>query len=112
MTLLRSLLAALVLVLFPSATLAEGAQPFAIAGETIAPGTRADFRIIVPAGVDGATFIPVTVIHGRQAGKVLAMVAGVHGFLDPRCRAAGRADRSGDAFGNAGDRAHRQHQRI
>lgn len=80
MTLLRFLLAAFVLALLPSATLAEGTQPIAIAGETIAPGTRADFRIIVPEGSDEATFIPVTVIHGRQAGKVLAMVAGVHGF--------------------------------
>jgi predicted deacylase len=80
MTLLRFLLASLVLVLIPTAALAEAAQPFAIAGETITPGTRADLRINVPEGSDGATFIPVTVIHGRQAGKVLAMVAGVHGF--------------------------------
>lgn len=80
MILLRLLLASLVLALLPSTALAEAAQPFAIAGATIAPGTRADFRIIVPEGRDGATFIPVTVIHGRQAGKVLAMVAGVHGF--------------------------------
>jgi uncharacterized protein len=28
----------------------------------------------------GSTFIPVTVIHGTRPGKVLAMVAGVHGF--------------------------------
>lgn len=80
MTLLRFLIAAFVLVLLPSATLAEGTQPFAIAGETITPGTRADLRIAVPEGSDGATFIPVTVIHGTKPGKVLAMVAGVHGF--------------------------------
>jgi len=80
MTLLRFLLASLALLLLPSAALAEAAQPFAIAGETIAAGTRTDFRIAVPEGSDGATFIPVTVIHGRQPGKVLAMVAGVHGF--------------------------------
>jgi predicted deacylase len=80
MTLLRLLLTSIVLALLPSAALAEAARPFAIAGESITPGTRADFRIIVPEGRDGATFIPVTVIHGRQAGKVLSMVAGVHGF--------------------------------
>jgi uncharacterized protein len=80
MTVLRLLLASLALMLFPSAALADAARPFAIADQTITPGTRADFRIIVPEGSDGATFIPVTVIHGRQAGKVLAMVAGVHGF--------------------------------
>ncbi len=80
MILLRCLLASFLLVLLPSAALAEAASPFVIANETIAPGTRADFRIIVPEGSDGATFIPVTVIHGTRAGKVLAMVAGVHGF--------------------------------
>jgi uncharacterized protein len=80
MTVLRLLLASLALMLFPSAALAEAARPFAVADQTITPRTRADFRIIVPEGSDGATFIPVTVIHGRKAGKVLAMVAGVHGF--------------------------------
>jgi hypothetical protein len=80
MTLLRILLAGILLVLLPSAALAEEARPFVIANQSIAPGTRADFRIIVPEESDGATFIPVTVIHGRKPGKVLAMVAGVHGF--------------------------------
>jgi predicted deacylase len=80
MTLLRLLLVNLWLALLPPAALAGDAEPFAIAGEILAPGTRTDFRIIVPEGSDGATFIPVTVIHGKQAGKVLAMVAGVHGF--------------------------------
>lgn len=80
MTLLRIFLASLLLALWPTGALAEAAKNFAIAGETIAPGTRKDFRIAVPEGSDAATFIPVTVIHGRQPGKVLAMVAGVHGF--------------------------------
>jgi predicted deacylase len=79
MTTLRLLLAAL-LLLIGQALAAAGAEPFAIAGERVAPGTRADLRILVPAGVDGETFIPVSVIHGREAGPVLAMVAGVHGF--------------------------------
>ncbi len=80
MTLLRILAASVMLALLPWAAKAQSAQPFTIAGETIAPGTRADVRIIVPEGSDGATFIPLTIIHGRQPGKVLAMVAGVHGF--------------------------------
>lgn len=80
MTLLRFLLAGLLLTLLPSAVLAEEATGFAIADTTIAPGTRVDLRIEVPEGIDPATFIPVTVIHGRQPGKVLAIVAGVHGF--------------------------------
>ena len=80
MTLLRLLLTSLLLTLLPTAVLAEQAKNFTIAGETTSPGTRKDFRIEVPEGSDGATFIPVTVIHGTQPGKVLAMVAGVHGF--------------------------------
>lgn len=80
MTLLRLLLANLLLSLLPTTALAEAASDFAIAGETIAPGTRKDFRIDVPEGSDAATFIPVSVIHGQQPGKVLAIVAGVHGF--------------------------------
>lgn len=79
MTILRLLLAAF-LLLAGQALAAAGSEPFVMAGESIAPGARKDLRIPVPAGVDGETFIPVTIIHGRQPGKVLAMVAGVHGF--------------------------------
>ena len=79
MTQLRLLLAALLLALVPVAAAATPA-PFAIAGESITPGSREDFRIPVPDGSDGATFIPVTVIHGARPGKVLAVVAGMHGF--------------------------------
>jgi hypothetical protein len=79
MNVFRILMAAL-LLLTGQALAAAGAEPFAIAGQRIAPGTRADFRIIVPAGSDGEAFIPLTVIHGHVPGPVLAMVAGVHGF--------------------------------
>lgn len=79
MKLLRLLLAAILLFAGQSLAAADR-EPFAIAGEQVAPGTRADLRIIVPAGSDGETFIPVTIIHGARPGKVLAMVAGVHGF--------------------------------
>lgn len=78
MMMLRSLwLALLALTAVPA--VAQD-RSFAIAGQTIAPGTREDFRIIVPEGNDGATFIPVTVVHGAKPGPVLAVVAGVHGF--------------------------------
>ncbi len=79
MRLLRLFLAA-ILLLAGQALAAADREPFAIAGEQVAPGTRADLRIIVPAASDPETFIPVTVIHGARPGKVLAMVAGVHGF--------------------------------
>jgi len=76
---LRKLFVALLLLASQSVAAAE-AEPFAIAGDSVAPANRADFRIEVPAGKDAATFIPVTVINGAERGPVLAMVAGVHGF--------------------------------
>jgi predicted deacylase len=80
MILLRLLLAALLLFAAPARAAAAEPLPFIIADQRIAPGTRADFRIAVPEGSDGATFIPLTVIHGHRPGPVLAVVAGVHGF--------------------------------
>lgn len=92
MTILRLLLLAIALMAHVPA-LADGAS-FTIADQTIAPGTREDFRITVPAGSDGETFVPLTVIHGAQPGPVLAVVAGVHGFEFASILAAERlADR-------------------
>lgn len=63
------------------ALLAPQAAAFRIAGVTVAEGTRADLRIEVPAGAgDPATFVPVTVLRGVEAGPTLLVVAGVHGF--------------------------------
>ena len=42
-------------------------------------GAKASGFIDVPAGVDAATRIPVTVITGAREGPVLALVAGTHG---------------------------------
>ncbi|MEM8825729.1 MAG: hypothetical protein AAGD40_02225, partial [Pseudomonadota bacterium] len=64
-----------------SAARAEPASLFTIAGEAIEPGTRRNLRLPVPAaGDEPGTFIPVTVVHGDEAGPVLATVSGVHGF--------------------------------
>jgi predicted deacylase len=96
MTLLRALFASLMLTLLACPALAGTAAPFTIAGTQIAPGSRSDFRIAVPEGSDSATFIPVTVIHGARPGKVLAAVAGIHGFefapILAAERLAGRVD--------------------
>jgi uncharacterized protein len=40
---------------------------------------KANGYLEVPAGVDGATSIPVEVVHGAKPGKVLALVSGAHG---------------------------------
>lgn len=97
----RSLWLALMLLLaaVPAAAQQSG---FAIADHTVAPGTREHFRMAVPAGVDGPTFIPVTVIHGTRPGPVLAVVAGVHGFEFAPILAAERLARSVDPARLAG----------
>ena len=80
MSLFRLILAVLALLVALPAGAAPAPMPFAIAGQQIAPGTRADFAIPVPARSDPATVIPLTVLHGARPGKVLAVVAGIHGF--------------------------------
>lgn len=50
-----------------------------IRGITAAPGTRASGFIEVPAGVDSGTRIPITIVRGRAAGPVLALIGGTHG---------------------------------
>lgn len=63
-----------------SATHAQ-TEPFQLGGQTIAPGSRQDITLSISAGQnDGATHIPVTVIHSATDGPVLLVVAGVHGF--------------------------------
>ena len=44
-----------------------------------AEGQKTAGYLEVPAGVDGATSIPVVVVHGAKPGKVLALVSGAHG---------------------------------
>jgi len=55
------------------------AADFELREHRIAPGTRADFDLTVPAGQDPATYIPVTVFHGSKPGPMLLISAGVHG---------------------------------
>lgn len=48
------------------------------------PGQKQSGFINIPAGEDSpAHGIPVTVIHGKKAGPVLALIAGVHGYEYP-----------------------------
>ena len=58
----------------------QAPTPFAIAARSVAAGQRLDFDLPVPAGVDAATRIPITVFHGARPGPVLALTAGVHGY--------------------------------
>jgi len=73
----------LVLGLSLNLTASEGNGPFLIGGLEIAPGeTKSGFLSVEEK--DGlGTFIPLTVINGAFKGKVLALVAGVHGYEYP-----------------------------
>lgn len=46
-------------------------------------GETASGVLAVPAGVDAATEIPVSVIHGAEPGPVLGLIAGNHGYEYP-----------------------------
>lgn len=56
---------------------------FTIGNITTAPGKMEAGYLQVPGKEKQSTFIPVTVIHGAKKGKVLALVAGVHGYEYP-----------------------------
>jgi predicted deacylase len=56
-------------------------QPTAVTiGTAVArPGQAVSGFIEVPAGVDSATRIPITIVRGAQPGPTLALIAGTHG---------------------------------
>lgn len=69
------------LLVFLSTTAFTQTNPakFAVGTASAAPGEKVNGFIAVPAGVDAATRIPVTVIRGNRTGPVLALVSGAHG---------------------------------
>jgi predicted deacylase len=62
-------------------------RPFLFQQQIIQPGTKASFSIPVSDGKD-STIIPVTVFNGKEPGKVLGIIAGIHGFEYPPIVAA------------------------
>ena len=75
------LLLVLSLSLFSQAS--EKNKPFQIGTLRVAPGEMKSGYLSVPEKEGVKSFIPVTVINGSQPGKVLALVAGVHGYEYP-----------------------------
>ncbi len=53
---------------------------FTVGTISAVPGTRASGFLEVPKGVDAATRIPVTILHGAKPGPVFAIIAGTHGY--------------------------------
>lgn len=68
---------------FQVSTVSGRQVPFVIEGHSVAPGKKASFDIPVIAVSKDSTFIPVTVIHGKKAGPVIGLIAGIHGFEYP-----------------------------
>jgi predicted deacylase len=67
------------LLVLVAPTLPAQRAAFEVGPVRAAAGTRASGFLDVPAGMDSATRIPITVIHGGAPGPVLALIAGTHG---------------------------------
>ena len=65
----------------PALLIATLQQPtsLTIGSATARPGQATSGFIEVPAGVDTATRIPITIVRGAQSGPTLALIAGTHG---------------------------------
>ncbi len=54
--------------------------PFALLGESVAPGHRLSLTLRMGESFAGAPIsVPVTITHGRKPGPVVCLVAGIHG---------------------------------
>jgi hypothetical protein len=58
---------------------AQSRDAFTVGTATAPRAQKVTGAIVVPAGVDAGTNIPVAVIHGAKPGPVLALVSGAHG---------------------------------
>jgi len=69
------------LALVPAFLLATSQQPasFTVGSVVARPGQVSSGFIEVPAGVDSATRIPISIVRGTQPGPTLALIAGTHG---------------------------------
>lgn len=70
----------LVFLLLAFGPLALAQDTLRVGEVSVARGTKAQGAIHIPDGVDKGLDIPVSVIHGREPGKVLALIAGTHGY--------------------------------
>ncbi len=62
------------------APLAFAQDTLKVGDVTAVRGTKGTGAIHIPDGVDKGLDIPVSVVHGREPGKILALIAGTHGY--------------------------------
>ena len=74
---MKHLAAALVLSL---AAFASSQDALRVGDVSAARGTKASGVIRIPDGVDKGLDIPISVVHGKEPGKILALIAGTHGY--------------------------------
>ncbi|MFQ5777555.1 MAG: M14 family metallopeptidase [Terriglobia bacterium] len=76
----KRMLAVVVLAFAGATTTLAQERSFTVGPLTAQRGERVSGFLPVAAGVDEATRIPVTLIHGARSGPVLALIAGTHGY--------------------------------
>jgi hypothetical protein len=82
----RGVLIVVFLAAMGTSTLAAGREepaPFVMGSLKALPGEAVSGYLEVPEKDGVGTRIPVTIIHGKTKGTVLALVAGVHGYEYP-----------------------------
>ncbi|HEV7242802.1 MAG TPA: M14 family metallopeptidase [Thermoanaerobaculia bacterium] len=55
-------------------------ESLAVGAAVANAGQRVSGWIDVPSGTDAGTKIPVTIVHGKEDGPILALIAGTHGY--------------------------------
>ncbi|MEK7667802.1 MAG: succinylglutamate desuccinylase/aspartoacylase family protein [Gemmatimonadota bacterium] len=81
---------------------AQEPAPLTVGAVTARAGQSVSGYIDVPAGVDSATRIPITVVRGARSGPTLALIAGTHGYETQPILALQRVRRSLDPAQLAG----------
>ena len=70
----------LVFLLLAFGPLAVAQDTLSVGEVSVARGAKATGIIRIPDGVDKGLDIPVSVVHGKEPGKILALIAGTHGY--------------------------------
>ena len=78
----RHVLLAALMLAATSIVCAQGTNGFSVGTVTAMPGEKVSAMLAISAGRD-ATQIPVTVVHGKESGPVIALIAGTHGAEYP-----------------------------
>lgn len=71
------------LLMISSMCIQVDAQSFVFGEHTLARGEKKSIALSVKSPAGDSTFIPITIIHGKEKGPVLGLIAGIHGYEYP-----------------------------